>query len=378
MDFNAITLFKFVGAVVLYLFLPLTTLTYYFSRRGRRVAEVERICSILKIAPNYQKVYDTEQLSYYLWALVYASVVSCAGLTLLFFSTEIGFPNAEFPAIRSGAAVESGAAGEFPQKGSRLVFAMAFLGAYLWGLQHIFRRYALNDLIPSVYYGLSMRMIFAAVTALVLYNAYAALAGSGDSQNGMTATVWPALAFLTGMFPQRGLRWLTDRIPILSPKSNAAVREAPLDMIEGIELHDVLRLEELGIETCYDLAAADAVPLTLRTPYSARQLIDWILQAKLCVYFGTAVKDLRQQGIRVISDLETLADQDLEALAKATSVTKYALERAQESVKTDLEIPRLREAGQLLGTFWEREVESARPSETNGSSREKLQIPGHG
>jgi hypothetical protein len=275
-------------------------------------------------------------------------------------------------------AVESGAAGEFPQKGSRLVFAMAFLGAYLWGLQHIFRRYALNDLIPSVYYGLSMRMIFAAVTALVLYNAYAALAGSGDSQNGMTATLWPALAFLIGMFPQRGLRWLTDRMPILSPKNNASVREAPLEMIEGVELHDVLRLEELGIETCYDLATADAVPLTLRTPYSARQLIDWILQAKLCVYFGEAVKDLRQHGIRVIIDLESLKDQDLEALAKATSVTKYALERAQGSVKTDLEIPRLREAGQLLGTFWQREVESARPSETNGSSREKLQVPGHG
>jgi hypothetical protein len=103
-------------------------------------------------------------------------------------------------------------------------------------------------------------------------------------------------------------------MPILSSKSNASVREAPLEMIEGIELHDVLRLEELGIETCYDLATADAIPLTLRTPYSARQLIDWILQAKLCVYFGEAVKDLRQHGIRVIIDLEPLEAQDLETL----------------------------------------------------------------
>ena len=35
------------------------------------------------------------------------------------------------------------------------------------------------------------------------------------------------------------------------------------------------------------------VPLTLKTPYSTRQLIDCILQAKACVYFGEDVKDLR-------------------------------------------------------------------------------------
>jgi predicted RecB family nuclease len=59
-----------------------------------------------------------------------------------------------------------------------------------------------------------------------------------------------------------------------------AVPRAPLGMVEGIENHDRLRLEELGIDTCYDLATADFVPLVLRMPYSALQLIDWILQAK--------------------------------------------------------------------------------------------------
>jgi hypothetical protein len=51
-------------------------------------------------------------------------------------------------------------------------------------------------------------------------------------------------------------------------------------MVEGIDNHDSLRLAELGIDTCYDLATADFVPLVLRMPYSALQLIDWILQAK--------------------------------------------------------------------------------------------------
>ena len=348
-DFGSMTAFKLIGAFMLYLFLPLTALTYYFSRRTRRAAEVERILSILKIDPAYRKAYETEKFGYYLWAVVYASVVFCVGLTLLFFSDEVGL--LELPGVQLGDVA-------FPQKGSRLILAMAFLGAYLWGLQHVFRRYTLNDLTSSVYYSLSMRMILAAITALVIYNAYAALAGNAPSQSGITANIWPSLAFLIGMFPQRGLRWLTDRLPMLSSEKALAVRQAPLAMIEGIESHDILRLEELGIDTCYDLATADFVPLILKTPYSARQLIDCMLQAKACVYFGEAMQDLRRHGIRTIIDLEPLTPQDIEALAKETSVTKYALERAQKSVKTDPEITRLREAGQLLGKFWERAGES--------------------
>jgi hypothetical protein len=170
----------------------------------------------------------------------------------------------------------------------------------------------------------------------------------------VTANIWPALAFLIGTFPQRGLRWLTDRLPLLAPETEA-VRRAPLDMVEGIESHDSLRLEEVGIDTCYDLATADFVPLILKTPYSARQLIDWILQAKLCVYFGDAVKTLRQQGFRSVIDLAQLTPKEIEALAAETALTKSALERAQQSVKHEAaELERLREAGRLLGTFWER------------------------
>lgn len=351
MDFDSLTVLKLILVFVLYLFLPLTTLTYYFSRRNRRLAEIDRIFSILKISPDYRKVYETERLGQYLWALAYASFVSCVGLTLLFFGHEI-FPDAELPSVKLGEVA-------FPQDGSRLVVGMAFLGAYLWGFQYIFRRYALNDLLPTVYYDLSIGMILAATIALVVYNAYAALAGGSDSNGGITSNIWPALAFLIGIFPQRGLRWLTDRVPMLAPENNPSVRKMPLEMIEGIEVHDVLRLEELGIDTCYDLATADFVPLMLKTPYSARQLIDWILQAKLCICFGESVKELREHGIRSIIDLEPLTQADIEALPLETTVTKVALERAHNALKNDAEIKRLREVGQLVGRFWRRDDEPA-------------------
>ena len=115
-----------------------------------------------------------------------------------------------------------------------------------------------------------------------------------------------------------------------------------------------MRLEEIGIDTCYDLATADFVPLLLKTPYSARQLIDWILQAKLCVFFGEGVKDLRRFGIRTLADLEALTPEKIAVLPQETSVTAIVLARAIEVVRTNPEIARLREAGTLLGMFWGR------------------------
>jgi hypothetical protein len=367
LQMSSLSVSKVIVLMVLYLFLPLTALTYYVFRRRRRAYEVERIFAILRIDPAYRRAYDDENAGrYYLWAVVYASGVASLGLMLLFLGPELGVD--EFPRVPFGT--KTATAPEipgFPQRGSRLVVGMAFLGAYLWGLQYVLRRYVLNDLRPSVYYGLSLRLILAASTALVLYNAYVALAGvdtSGSAAGGtMTANIWPALAFLIGTFPQRGLRWLTDRLPLLAPETEA-VRRAPLDMVEGIESHDSLRLEELGIDTCYDLATADFVPLMLKTPYSARQLIDWILQAKLCVYFGDAVKNLRQQGFRTVIDLAQLTPKEIEALAAETALTQSALEHAQQSVTHEAaELERLREAGRVLGTFWEREDISAPPSD---------------
>ncbi|MFQ5586763.1 MAG: hypothetical protein ACE5GF_08085 [Thermodesulfobacteriota bacterium] len=325
---NPITLYKLIGIVILSLFLPLTALTYHSFRRRRREKEIKRIAKILNIEPDYiEAYYEVEKPGRYLfYSVVYAAVVSFIGLTLLFLGAEIRIE--EFQPWKIGS-------GYFPAAGSRLVFGMAFLGAYIWGLQHIHRRFFLNDLSPAVYYHLSIRMIFAALIALVIYNVFDALSGSEGSGNGITSNIWPALAFLIGMFPQRGLRWLTERIPVFSPEADPSVRKAPLEMIEGITIHDRMRLEELGIDTCYDLATYDLVPLVLRTPYRARELADWILQAKLCVHFGEAVRDLRQHGIRSVIDLRK--ELDIEKLAQETAVTRSALKRAQESIAEEHE-----------------------------------------
>jgi hypothetical protein len=99
------------------------------------------------------------------------------------------------------------------------------------------------------------------------------------------------------------------------------------------------------------MATADFVPLTLRTPYSARQLVDWILQAKLCACFGDGVIDLRKHGIRLITDLELLSDEDIAALSTATVVTQSALKQARETVRIDEDIKRMTTVSQQLSQY---------------------------
>ena len=117
--------------------------------------------------------------------------------------------------------------------------------------------------------------------------------------------------------------------------------------------YDVLRLEELGIDNCYDLANADFVPLLLKTSYGARELIDWILQAKLCVRFGDAIEELRAIGIRTITDLGGLDDKDFEELSQQTPLTINSLHRAVRGSITDQNIDRLKCAATLLSQYWE-------------------------
>jgi hypothetical protein len=330
---SASTAVKLAIIAILASFLPLNALTYQRFRSCRRKAKIERTLQLLKMGGQDRERYLEIKTGRFLCiAVTYATLVSVLGLTILLFSEQMKL------GIGSLAGQESW-----------LMFGMGFLGGYLWGIQYVLRRYSVDDLNPGVYHALAIRMVLAGVLAVVFFNAYEALIGGEGA--GVSQKVWPALALVLGMFPQRGVTWIRDRVPFLSDNEAPSVRNAPLEMIEGVTVHDRLRLEEEGIDNCYDLATADFVPLVINTPYSARALIDWLLQAKLCIYVPEAIMTLRQQGIRTILDLGPLDDDALKGLAEATAVTKAALERAQKSLTVDCEIDRLRHVGNALSRF---------------------------
>lgn len=341
---------KLGGVIILYLFIPFTSFTYIAFRRQRRDKEIKRIFNILQMDKGeyYQDIYrDRFPWIYFFLGFLYISFISLGGLTMLFLGGEIGL--LDFPQVSFNNT-------SFPVEGSRLISGIAFLGAYIWGLQHIFRRYSVIDLRPTVYFRLGIRMILASVIALIIFNAYKALSIGEPSDTKITAHIWPGIAFLIGMFPQRGLNLLIERIRIVQPISDPSVRKAPLDMIEGITIHDKLRLEEQGLDSCYDLALVDFIPLLIKTPYSARELVDWILQAKLCVHFGAAVKELRQHGIRTALDLQRLNPEDISQLASEIALTESSISSAKTSIDNDTEIGRLCKVSHLLGEFVRSEV----------------------
>ena len=353
---------KLVILAALFMFLPLNAATYFFFRLPRRRLEVKRLLEALRMDGEYSETFQQAKPGrYLLLSVLYLSVVTLAGFALLLFPTELQLDT--LPTYTFGASRVA-----FPAEGSGLMFGAAFLGAYLWGVQYLSRRYMANDINPGVYYGTGLRMVLAGTLAVVVFNAYESLSGGG----GVAAGIWPAMCFVLGMFPQRGLSWLRDRIPILSSGGNDSVRPTPLEMIEGVTIYDRLRLEEHGIDNCYDLANADFVPLVIHTPYSARGLIDWMLQAKLAVYCSEGMRDLRRSGIRTILDLESLSSADIEALAQETALTKSALLHAQATLGRDGELVRLQEVGHRLGLFARLETDQRHPSPAPSSWQRPL------
>ncbi len=355
---------------VLVSFLPLSAATYYNYRLGQRKLEIERILNILEIVSEYRNIhtYDIGRIHFSI-SVLFATAVSLLGLCALVLSAELDLANSpnlllsgSHVALKEGSPVGNELI--VYQQGALLAYGIGFMGAYLWGLQSIFRRYSMNDLLPVAFFHFGLRMIFASFAALLIYHAVGGFQTNPAPKEGqdLTTVMMPTsdgllliTVFLVGMFPQRGVKWMTSKVGRLISSDHPSVQQLPLEMIQGMTAYDKDRLEELGIDSCYDLATADFIPMLLKTPYPARELIDWILQAKLCVRFGESVDVLRQQGLRTINDLEGLDDEFLDQLARDTPLTLSSLKKAARFTETDFNISRLRRAADSLGKYWEGE-----------------------
>ncbi len=369
-DVSMILVFRILTLAIMVAFLPVCAYTYYAYRLGQRKLEVERILRVLAITSEYRDIYtqDIGKMHFFV-AVMFTMGIAIAGFGVLLLSSELGL--ADTPTLLlagtrlTKADCNAGCLIDY-QHGALLAFGLGFLGAYIWGLQGIFRRYSMNDLLPIAFYHFGLRMILSSFIALLIYHAVGGFSTKFDPTSQESQLLTPTsdgvlilTVFLVGMFPQKGVRWLTSKIGLSGQDNHPSVRDLSLNMIEGMTPYDVFRLEELGIDTCYDLANADFIPLLLKTSYGAREIIDWLLQAKLCVRFGDATEELRARGIRTITDLEGLDDDYLETLAKETSLILPSLKQATQKSVSDHNIERLKRAAELLGHYWEGDDEKA-------------------
>jgi hypothetical protein len=366
-DALPLMVFRILTLVVLVGFLPVCGYTYFAYRIGQRKLEIKRILHLLKITSTYRNIY-TEDIGWmhFFISVVFTMSIAIFGFSALLFSKDLGLADGQSllligTQLSNPVCTKSGHL-EAYQHGALLAFGLGFLGAYLWGLQGLFRRYSMNDLLPIAFYNFGLRMILSSFIALLIYHAVGGFSCDGSASNNDSLLLLPTTdgiliitVFLVGMFPQRGIRWLSSRFGLSGKDNYPGGRNLPLNMIEGMTAYDIFRLEELGIDTCFDLANTDFIPLLLKTSYGARELIDWLLQAKLCVHFGEDTEELRRRGIRLITDFEGIDESTMDKLAKETSLTLPSLQRATTVSVTDQNIERLKRAAELLGHYWEGE-----------------------
>jgi hypothetical protein len=154
------------------------------------------------------------------------------------------------------------------------------------------------ELVAATYYNALVRLVVAIFVALV-FNHIQTIAFSGGP-----SFVAEAVGFGVGLFPDAALISISSRLRRYLLGADERLEEFPLDLIQGISPFRKLRLFEMGMDNCENLASANAVELFLTSNLKLVEVADWIGQAQLVVLVGAKnFLTLQQNGYRTIIDL---------------------------------------------------------------------------
>lgn len=217
----------------------------------------------------------------------------------------------------------------------------AFMGAYFFGLQMLFRRYVRRDLRASAYVAVSLRVILSLIGIWVVVAATTAnplvYFGARAKESSVDANTLLVLGFVIGVFPRVAWQVVQSAVKrfsgatFLLPSLQA---QLPLSDLDGLTVWHEARLEEEDIENIPNMATADLVDLMINTRFAPDRLIDWVDQAILYTYLGperardgeeTRRAILRRHGIRTASALQEVyrqceSESDREALERILGV----------------------------------------------------------
>ncbi len=188
----------------------------------------------------------------------------------------------------------------------------AFLGAYFFGIQMLFRRYMLKDLRANAYVAISIRIVLAVVGTWVIVEAVRAIEGSGVAVDDPKILI---PAFVVGVFPPivwQFIQAFFKKITFVGAVLPSVDAKLPLSELDGLTIWHESRLQEEDIENIPNMATASIVDLMLNTRFSPNRIIDWVDQAMLYTHLGADQDDekvarfratLRIHGIRTASAL---------------------------------------------------------------------------
>ncbi|MCK6427022.1 MAG: hypothetical protein L6Q75_18325 [Burkholderiaceae bacterium] len=271
----------------------------------------------------------------------------------------------------------------------------AFLGAYFFGIQMLFRRFVRRDLGPNAYIAFANRILLSIIGAWLIVVAYAAFAslspeallsmpGSAPAAAAVASAASPAsgpastvaaaaaavasaasaasaspavlaasaaanalstlagpplavvlvLAFTLGVFPRVLWQVLSAAaIKIFFVKLALPSVEArqPLKELDGLTIWHETRLEEEDVENVPNMASVDLVELMLHTQIPIERLVSWVDQAILLAATGPG-----EQGRSELCDrLHTLGIRTATQLVAIASSPDAAARGALEKLLPD-------------------------------------------
>ncbi len=345
------------GVVVLASFVPLTAISFLKYRLPRKAEEYDKILTALGFrddeGPAYLPNVDNEYRAFdYVLPVAFATLVAALGaMTLILGPRLAGIEDVSL--ILDGPAIAASHSEQphLTKLFGMLVIGLAFAGSYIWSIQNLFRRLSTLDLQPSAYYSVGVRIVFSIFVSLMIY--YLFLESNGAQQTRVRAPAFlSVLVFLAGMFPQRGLQYIQEWVRFEPRAQGKQADPTPLAMIEGLQLFERVRLSEIGIDNAQNLAKSNFIEVLLRTPFSPREIIDWIGQARLYLFFTQEIVQLRRAGVRTVFDLKKTAGskQGLEMLSEESGVPLPKLQIVYEIIKDDPDIQSLEDSlCELLG-----------------------------
>lgn len=163
----------------------------------------------------------------------------------------------------------------------------AFLGAYFFSLQLLFRRFVREDLRKSAYVAVSLRIILAVIGT---WAAITALKASGYYKG--DEPMLSVVGFVIGVFPRTAWQFIQGAWKTLLEKIKASSilpsmqSELPVSDLDGLTVWHEARLEEEDVENIPNMASCDIVDLMLSTRVTPDRIIDWVDQSILYTHLG--------------------------------------------------------------------------------------------
>lgn len=310
-------------------FMPLSAVSFFKAMLPKKERDYQKAMDDMGINTS-KKVRDFYAPIRYVLPVGFVTLICLLAGIFFAFNSDVSDINDSI--ILTGAFFGEGNKDLIQQ--SLAVASYAFLGSFIWSSFSVTVRLFNNDLVPSVYYRAGLRMILAVIIALII----SFLVGEEGAMNVFKfKSSLMAIAFLTGMFPERFLTYLTNLFKRFVNPDGLNTNELSLYRIEGISMAHKERLEEIGIDNAQNLATYSLTQLCLETPYEARTLLDWIGQAKLLCYVKEDIDKLRDVGIRSVFDLVHVrrTENDLGFMADAAGISEVLLQNVNNQIQSD-------------------------------------------